>query len=193
MSTDDQPRASTPPMTPHGATRRRLTKAGLGAASVLWTLDSRAQMSPMKCMSPSAGVSGSLSSNYNQNLSCSGGKSPGYWKNHDGWPCPRDTRFDSVFNSRGRYQLTYGTKTLLEILQGADFDRQNNSVGKHLVATYLNVLSGQITFLSVNTLVDMWRQLESQGYYKPSATVFWTPEQTKNYLEGTYHSPDKDK
>lgn len=191
MSTDDQAVSSAkPPMTPRGTARRRLTKVGLGAASVLWSLNSRAQMSPMKCVSPSAGVSGSLR-NPDGNLTCAGGNSPGYWKNHEIWPCSRDIMFDSVFTSMGSRQLTYGTKTMLQILQGCDFDKQNQSVGKHLVATYLNVISGNITFLSVNTLVDIWRQLENPGYYKPSPTVFWTAEDTKEYLEGTYHSPDK--
>jgi hypothetical protein len=69
-------------------------------------------------------------------------------------------------------------------VQGCDFDKYN--LGMHLVATYLNVLSGQIGFLSVQTLQQMWSQLQSPGYYTPAKGVFWSPEQTKNYLEATH-------
>lgn len=179
-------------MTPRGLRRRRLTQAGLGASGVLWTLNSRAQMSPMKCMSPSAGVSGALSSNYDENLSCAGGNSPGYWKTHEAWPCSRDKMFASVFTSTGANALTYGSKSLLQLLQGCEFDRQNNSIGKHLAATYLNVLEENVTFLSVNSLKEIWRQIDSKGYYRLSSTVVWTVEETKVYLEGTYHTPDPD-
>jgi hypothetical protein len=185
VSTEDQPVQATtqPPISPRGAARRRLTKAGLGAAGVLLSLESHATMRPMVCFSPSAGYSGKLSSNYNRNVVCSG-KSPGYWKNHTGWPCPRDKQFDSVFECNGSNQATYGSKTMLEIVQGCDFDRYN--LGMHLVATYLNVLSGRISFLSVKTLANMWSQLQSTGVYKPSPTVFWNAEQTKKYLEATH-------
>ncbi|NNG24195.1 hypothetical protein [Telluria aromaticivorans] len=185
MSTEDQPvqAPTTPQMSERGAARRRLTKAGLGAAGVLLSLESRATMKPMVCFSPSAGYSGKLSSNYNRNVVC-GGKSPGYWKNHSGWPCSRGKEFDSVFTCSGRNQSTYGSKTMLQIVQGCDFDKYN--LGRHLIATYLNVLSGRISFLSVKTLTDMWTQLQNTGFYKPSANVFWNAEQTKVYLEATH-------
>lgn len=194
MSTDEQADDSIPksPLTPHSPHRRRLVQAGLGVTGVLWTINSRAQMSPMKCVSPSAGVSGSLSSNHDKDVACAGGNSPGYWKTHDGWPCGRDKKFSSVFLSTGLNQVTYGNAFMLELLQGCKFDFANNSIGKHLVATYLNVLAGNITFLNVNSLREIWRQIDAFGYYKPSANVVWTVEETKMYLEGTYHTPDAD-
>lgn len=186
MSTDDQATRTSgaPSLTPRGTARRRLTKAGLGAASVLWTLDSRASMQTMVCVSPSGALSGGLSSNYANKPAACDGKSPGYWKNHDGWPCPRNKPFSEVFSCSGNYSATYGTKTLLEIVQGCKFDKFN--LGMHLVATYLNVLSGRIGFLSVATLQEMWSQLQSPGYYTPAKGVFWSAEQTKNYLEATH-------
>lgn len=186
MSTEEQaPRADgAPSLTPRGAARRRLTKAGLGAASVLWTLDSRAQMKTMVCVSPSGALSGGLSSSYVNKAPTCNGKSPGYWKNHGGWPCPTDRRFSEVFNCGSTTINTYGKKTLLEILKGTDFDRFN--LGRHLVATYLNVLSGRIGFLSVATLQKMWNELQSPGYYTPASGVFWNAEQTKRYLEATH-------
>ena len=186
VSTEDQPARApaAPSMTPRGAARRRLTKAGLGAASVLWSLDSRATMKPMICVSASAALSGGLSSSYvNQPVECSG-RSPGYWKNHDGWPCASNTPFNDVFGCSGANSNTYGKKTLQQIVSGCDFDRYN--LGCHLVATYLNVLSERISFLSVQTLQNIWTQLQSKGYYEPAKGVFWGVEQTKRYLEATH-------
>lgn len=186
MSTEDQPARAeaAPSLTPRGAARRRLTTAGLGAASVLWTLDAKATMKPMVCVSASGALSGGLSSSYIGTRPACAGKSPGYWKNHDGWPVATDKLFGEVFRCSGRYSETYGKKTLLEIVRGCDFDSYN--LGVHLVATYLNVLSGRIGFLSVSTLQQMWSQLQSPGYYSPGSGVFWNAEQTKRYLEATH-------
>jgi len=186
VSTEEQAARTdgAPTLTPRGTARRRLTKAGLGAASVLWSLDSRATMKPMVCVSASAALSGGLSSNYADTTAKCAGKSPGYWKNHGGWPCDSDKAFSAVFGCGGKYALTYGKKSLREIVQGCDFDRYN--LGRHLVATYLNVLSGRIGFLSVATLQQMWSQLQSPGYYQPAKGVFWNAEQTKRYLEATH-------
>ena len=185
MSTENQspPDSATPSLDARGAARRRLTKAGLGAASVLWTVESRAGMQPMACFSPSAGYSGKLSSNYQTSSVCDG-KSPGYWKNHDGWPCKSSTPFAEVFACNGGNQQTFGTKTLLQVVRGCDFDKYN--LAMHLVSTYLNVLSGKISFLSPATLKNMWTQLQSNGYYSPAKGVFWSAEQTKKYLEATH-------
>lgn len=185
MSTEKQsgPSNAVPPLSSHGATRRRLTKTGLGVTGVLWTLESRATMQPMACFSPSAGYSGKLSSHYHQTVVCTG-KSPGYWKNHDGWPCDSDTLFRKVFGCNSTNDQTYGVKSLLEIVKGCNFDKYN--LGVHLVATYLNVLSGRISFLTASQLKDIWSQLQRNGYYQPAKNVYWSMEQTKQYLEATH-------
>ena len=173
-------------MSPRGAARRRLTKAGLGAAGVLWSLDSRATMGPMVCFSPSAGYSGKLgklNSNYNKNVTCQG-KPPNYWEDAS-WPCPKSRNFASVFPCSGNNSLTYGSKTMMEIVKGCSFD--NQELAKELVATYLNILSGRISFLSVKNLTDMWSQLQ-RGSFKPATNVYWTASQTAAYLKATHYS-----
>lgn len=177
-------------MSPRGVARRRLTKAGLGAAGVLWSVESRATLSPMVCFSPSAGYSGKLgklSSNYNknQNVSCIG-KPPEYWDDSTSWPCSRSKQFDSVFEcTRSDFRESYGRKTLLEVVRGCQFD--NSAMGKELVAAYLNVLSRRISFLSERTLMEMWSQLQ-RGSYRPSPNVVWTVDQTVAYLKATHYS-----
>jgi hypothetical protein len=78
-----------------GATRRRLAKAGVGAAGILVTLESRA-MSPMMCKAPSGALSGGLSSHYGPAPVCQG-LSPGYWKNHTAPGRADHTWFADVF------------------------------------------------------------------------------------------------
>jgi hypothetical protein len=39
----------------------------------------------------------------------------------------------------------------------------------HAIATYLNIKSGKINFLSVETLLNMWYEVQTKGYYSPTA------------------------
>ncbi|RZJ85218.1 MAG: hypothetical protein EOO64_01455 [Massilia sp.] len=168
-------------MTPHSAARRRLAKAGLGAAGVLWTTQASATR---VCVSASAALSGDLSSKKLDTVktACQG-RSPGYWKNHGGWPVPSDTMFSAVFSCPEKIVGTYGSVTLLDLVKGCKFDKYN--LGKHLVATYLNVKMGWIGYISERTLYQMWGELQSTGHYQPAKGVFWDAETTKKYLEST--------
>ncbi|MBQ5948159.1 hypothetical protein [Massilia sp. ST3] len=186
MATEHQPDQTTPPtLDARGAARRRLGKAGLGAAGVLWTLESKATMSyGAICVAPSAGLSGGLDSTYGPKPTCIG-RSPGYWKQaHHSWPCSRRIKFSEVFPCYGANKNTYGAATMLTMLGNVSFDKYN--LGQHLVANYLNVISKKSSFLSVKTLVEMWTELQSTGQYSPAPDVFWNAEETKRYLERTY-------
>ena len=188
---NDNKAAPPPPLGERGAARRRLARAGIGAAGILYTLESRAALSPMMCKSPSGALSGGLSSNYGPAPVCAG-LSPGYWKNHPNWPVPRDTMFAAVFGGVGSpasctleaQNKSYQCSTMLNLLSDQTFDRYN--LGMHCVATYLNILSGRISFLSVETLANMWLEVQTKGSYSPTAGVTWTPEQVKNYLQATH-------
>jgi hypothetical protein len=175
-----------------GATRRRLAKAGIGAAGILATLESRATMSPMLCKSPSGALSGGLSSHYGPAPVCRG-RSPGYWKNHtSSWPVPIGTWFADVFYVAGnrRYctvkqkNTSYLCSTMLNLVSPQSFDKYN--LAMHAIATYLNIKSGKINFLSVDTLLAMWADVQIKGYYSPTAGVKWNAEQVKNYLQATH-------
>jgi hypothetical protein len=174
-----------------GATRRRLAKAGVGAAGVLLTLESRAAMSPMICKSPSGALSGGLSSHYGPEPVCQG-LSPGYWKNHtSAWPIPTTTMFAAVFSAGDPRSCSADTKgknytcsTMLNLLTPQHFDQYK--LAMHAVATYLNIKSGKINFLSVETLLSMWSEVQAKGYYEPTAGVKWSAEQVKNYLQATH-------
>jgi hypothetical protein len=176
-----------------GATRRRLAKAGIGAVGVLSTLESHATLKFMTCKSPSGSMSGGMSSHYGGVKPACEGLSPGYWKNHTGaWPIPITTMFADVFYVAGNQasctdktrNTSYLCSTMLNMVSPQKFD--TNNLAMHAVATYLNIKSGKIGFLSTDTLLAMWADVQTKGYYSPTAGVRWGPEQVKNYLEATH-------
>jgi hypothetical protein len=73
---------------------------------------------------------------------------------------------------------------MMGLLSSQKFDKYN--LAMHAIATYLNIRSGKITFLSVDTLLAMWADVQIKGYYSPTKGVKWSPEQVKNYLEATH-------
>ena len=69
------------------SSRRRFTKSGLAASSVILTLASKPVLGQWACQSPSGFQSGNVSS-HGTPVTCSG-LTPGYWGNHpEVWPKP---------------------------------------------------------------------------------------------------------
>lgn len=80
MASASHPESEYPPaaLNGHGAARRRLAKAGLGAAGVLMTLESRATLhhGPI-CVAPSAALSTGADSTYTKGrMTCAGRWAP---------------------------------------------------------------------------------------------------------------------
>jgi len=172
-------------MPAHGAARRRLAKAGLGAAGVLWTLESRAtlQKTGFVCESASAYNSAGLNSNVATEQRCNP-LSPTIWCYvQNGWPCNKTKKFSEVFKcNESRFAQTYAKDSLLDVMN-SKYDKQNyNGLGRHLAAAYLNVTSKRIDFLDVPTLQRMWNQIKSGGLYKVEANEYWTAAEVRDYL-----------
>lgn len=167
-----------------GAARRRFTRAGAGATGVLLTLASQPGMAADVCTTPSGWLSGGLKSHHGPAPVCSG-VSPGYWKTHDGWPSPvtPDSTFGSIFGCNRRFASTYGAAKCGTILEHQSFDQAN--LGMHLVATYLNVLSGRISFLTISNVQAIWNEWQSKGYYTPTVGKKWYAADIVIYLRGT--------
>jgi len=161
--------------------RRRFGKSGLAATGVLATLASRPVLGCDVCKSPSGFLSGNLSRNDKPQV-CAG-RSPGYWKNKTSWPIPnRSTvKFSSVFTCKSG--SPYKTVTMLTLLSPQSYDK--NNLGMHLVAAYLNVKQGWSPFLTVERLNSMFTELQSKGYFTPTAGVKWTAAQVVDYLSRT--------
>ena len=172
------------PLTPRGVARRRI--AGLGASGVLMSVASSSAMA-LVCKSPSGALSGNLNS-HRPTVTCAG-VSPGYWKNHpEDWPSellPADL-FSKIFACN----TELGAFACMDVLgkpqsaDGTNLDKQN--VAAHILATYLNVCTGRITFLTRQAVLNMWGQIHVHGVYTPtSGALPWTREKLVDYLSST--------
>ncbi len=177
--------------------RRQFTKAGLGVSGVILSLASRPVLGNPVCKSPSGFLSGNASTHGPQPV-CNG-KSPGYWANHLGaWPIPTSTLFSSVFQTSS--ESPYNDHTFLDLLPGhkekkdqkdkkdkpfASPKVDKHNLGRHLVAAYLNAVSGFTPFLPVETIRAMFTQWQSKGYFSPTASVQWDAPQIVEYLQAT--------
>lgn len=153
------------------------------------------------CLSPSGYLSSGLQSHYN-GAACAGGYSPGYWKNHS-WPRGIDRAtflFRSAFPmaagsecvskngvSTTSSNTSYGCALLDDVIsrqsESASYDA--NRLGAHMAATYLNIVAGYVTFITLDKLQTMWHEVTSTGVYKPTAGVTWSREQLVDYLKAT--------
>jgi hypothetical protein len=166
-----------------GASRRRFAKAAGAGAGVILTLASQPGMATEVCASPSQSLSLAHSGKPGAIVACSG-RSPGYWKNNEAWPGGVDrnsTLFGAVFSCG--YGSDYAKTTMLKMCSPCDFDKFE--LGAHITATYLNVLSGLINFLTLQDVKDIWYEVSHSGVYKPSAGVIWQPYQLVDYLKKT--------
>lgn len=182
-SLPEQSPASTDGLSPAGASRRRL--AGLGASGVLMTLASQSAMAGLVCKSPSGALSGSLASRKSAGVTCAG-LSPGYWKNHEeswaGAGVETNEFFRNVLSCRGRHGYT--SVRCIDILSHQDYDISN--IGMHMMATYLNVASGRISFMSIESVCAMWDEYMRTGAYVPSTGAKpWNAADIVLYLSST--------
>ena len=169
--------------------RRRFAKAGLGASGVLLTLPGRSVLAgkgggggdkpgPV-CKSPSGFLSGNTST-YGPPPICEG-RSPGYWKNHDGWPIARDTQFKHLFSCGPR--IAYKDFTIGKLISPQKEDKHN--LAMHLIAALLNARKGWTPFLTEERIRSMFNEWQADGTFSPSAGVHWGAEQIVEYLKRT--------
>lgn len=174
-------------LTPAGARRRRL--AGLGASGVLMTLASQSAMADLVCKSPSAALSGNLASRSPGAVSCLG-RGPGFWKNNQSaWVgVASSDRFSQHFFCGGTPGLSEAS--CLDILSHQDFDKSN--VAMHIMATYLNVTSGRISFMTQEGVLAMWREFLTTNAYVPAAGAApWNAADLVMYLSSTQKAGDE--
>lgn len=189
MANDHQPdgndakQASAPALTAQGAARRRM--AGLGLSGVVLTVASNNAMADMVCKSPS----GALSGNPNTHAShapkntCDG-RSPDWWlKNKTSWPSgvKTDDLFVQHFPTATQ---PLANKTMEHVLKQHGTDK--DGVAMHMVATYLNVRSERITFLTKQSVLDMYARWQRDLAYTPAPGADpWTGAELAGYLADT--------
>lgn len=170
---------------PVNESRRRFTRSGVAASGVLLTLASRPVLGDVVCKSPSGFLSGNQS-HHGTPPTCLG-RSPGYWKNHGGWPVPTDTKFIDIFHCDAL--SVYAKYTFLDLIDPKQDD--TSKLGMHLVAAFLNARMGWTPFLKEETILAMFTEWQATstattiGTFSPTATVHWDAAQIVAYLTAT--------
>lgn len=159
--------------------RRSMLRLGGGmVAPVLMTLASRSAFS---CYSTTPSAFGSINASRPDALKPLSGRSPEYWDNGENWPLPyiskktrhkSATTFNSVFGGIGSPCESSNT-TLLEVLKES-YGSDRMQVARACVAALLNAQSGKTaTVLPVSSVIEIWMEFSSKGYYEPTAGIRW--------------------
>jgi hypothetical protein len=186
------PPAAVPPaaaLSAKGAARRRFTRASAGATGVLLTLHSQPGMACTYCgISASAAVSAIGQNKAVGTLSHRGpaavcnGINPSAWSRIS-WPagCSPTDAFGKHFGCH--IGSAYASTSCKDIMAGASCDA--SKMAQYMLAAYLNVLSGRVNFLSIESLRNVWSEWVSHGYYAPMAGQKWYADDIVGYLYGT--------
>lgn len=176
-----------------GAARRRFSRAAAGASGVLATLASQPGMAATVCTTPSGFLSSGMTMSHQPvPPPLCGGLSPGYWWSHqDQWPKGITTtqKFKSIFHC-GAGSSALGNLTMGEACNPhPDIDQSN--CGRHILAAYINALSGKTTVLTTIMVLKIWNEYQNtggqgSGYYTPSAGVKWYAADIVNYIKSTF-------
>ncbi|MCD2519371.1 hypothetical protein LQ564_24005 [Massilia sp. G4R7] len=189
---DTRPTASAGPalseLGKRGATRRRLGKAGIGAAGVFWTLDSKA--TGFACRTPSGFYSSKIHNSATAPKTMCEGWPPSVWCYIGSyyWPrsCGSDVMFASIFPcTTSGTRACYGKATMLQVLKGLSGDKDR--LGAELAAAYLNVLTDKVKMIDASDLTNMWKQIQAGGAYKVSSTVFLAWKDLADFLKQTHY------
>lgn len=201
MTAETRPEANseTPPGgTLPSASRRRLFKGVAGGAGVLLSVHAKTALGAGVCKSPSAIMSGNTSPRPNSGVTCSGGRSPGFWKvpqkfNYWGPAGATPPTFNVTVNecATGMQNLTLGSlATQGTLLTNIGFVGAPANTGiwavmafptsfdggqlmRHLSAAWLN--AGYFTSdaarypVTRQQVIDMWNATKSGGLYCPGS------------------------
>ena len=140
------------------------------------------------------------------------GFAPSYWSGTTSWPTPyvcgsagsggyqgfaqiapsgqsgsssvnQGTLYHS--STTGLTGTVFGTHTMLDVLKGNARGGAYQTLGKYVAAALLNAAAGRTPFLSQATVVKMWNDDLTLGYYEVTAGVKWSTSQIVSYLQST--------
>ena len=178
--------------------RRRLFRGAAGGAGVLLTVHAKTALGAGVCKSPSAMMSGNASPRPGDGTTCSGGRSPGFWKvpqKFQFWgpagATPPTFKVNVIECASGMQNLTVDNiKTPGTLLTGVGFagapanlgmwavmafptDYTGGQLMRHLSAAWLN--AGYFTAnatkypLSKAQVIAMWNATNGGGLYCPTS------------------------
>ena len=197
---------------PRGISRRRFVNGASGATGVLLAVQAKTALGQAVCQSPSAMVSGNQSPRPDEGpASCSGGYSPGFWKQPQKFEywinaippmfknystyCPdiqgqgklpeiivQGTMADTILNGAPQ-----GASVWLVIANPTDYP--DGELMRHLLAAWLNIgFLGALYPIDGNTIKAMWWGTRNGGssYYPYGATTGWDAGDVVDYIKGMY-------
>lgn len=173
----------------NGESRRRFSKMGIGSAGVVLTLTSRSGMADTIANDCPSRVASKWHSGHSVKTTRADGRPPSYWcSNTTYWPhgcTPGTTTLGSVC---GEKRSTLGKCTLLTVMKSKQsFDP--HGVYMYAAATYLNILSLKVTFMTTLQLQGiLYEYIRSGGIYKPTAGVVWGGPELATYLKNTCYA-----
>ncbi len=205
--------AMTPPQV-RNPSRRRFTRAGVGASAVILTLTSRSALAQAACKSPSGFSSANLSQHNTDAATCDGVTAAAWTQPNRQWPVPKETRFVDIFGSSslmfrtGTPQKFYDAfpsrvdkkdvppgqaakstsldeATLYEALNGSE----TPAVVKSIIAAYLNYMAKLNTYPTDLQAIAIFKEWQANGIYTPSAGIKWTEDDIMSYLGSTQGLP----
>lgn len=179
------------PLPPASLSRRRF--AGLGASGVILTLASQPAMATeVVC----ASFSGSISAHASQTAGVTRceGRSPGFWHKPENWVIAGtdpNAMFKTVFTSAGKggelipyTLLEVNAPHLIKPKRGKPVHIDDDNVAMHIVATLLNVRSNKVTFFTEESVMGMWTEYATTGFYIPTAGATpWSGAQLVTHLK----------
>lgn len=188
--------------------RRNFTKSGLVASGVLFTLSSQPVLGQVVCQSPSAMLSGNLSTQGTP-VTCSG-LTPGYWGTNTTtshrWPSPyktgsctnpshplnytswssqnatmfKDSNYGFHCGGFGKALSSYSMLQVILLTYGDPYQ-----LGAHCVAALLNARKGLTPVLTEAQVRNIFNEYDAKGYFEPAAGVKWYPPDIVAYLKTT--------
>jgi hypothetical protein len=80
--------------------------------------------------------------------------------------------------------------SMMQVLQMSDGSNpwgltDPDNLGAHIVAALLNYAAGWSPFLPDTTVINMWNEWVSKGYFEPTANVKWSSKVIVDYLKTT--------
>ena len=196
--------------------RRTLFRGVSGGVGVLMAVQAKTALGSVLCQSPSAMFSGNTSHQPGTGTTCSGGVSPGFWKQPQKfsyWTGATPPTFNVPVSEclSGMQNLTTANETnhgtlLSTLFTGAPSgvgmwdvlafptDYANGQLLRTLTAAWLNAKyawPGGTYPLTPSEVQSMWAQIRASGYYCPTsmtcaANTGWTSSQVISYIQGMY-------
>lgn len=209
------PLAPPPPMVRIDRSRRRLVGGVAGGTGVLFAVSAKTALGSTVCQSPSAAISGNTSPRPGQSAPCSGGRSPGFWKQPQHFPYWRDAAYPtfkpgitiqpcaSGMQGVSRSDvLTQGTLAS-SILPGAPAnvgmwtiiafpaEFTGGQLMRHLLCAWLNAAYFEDYPVTKAQVTEMWNAVKAGGTYCPSSLLNcgangWSASKVIAYIEGMY-------